>query len=90
MDKQITIGSWLFGLNKSYEYGFMGSCNDPKLKEKLRRWAEQYAYWDRELLIDGIEYKWPEEWDDRILKPKYVVEHILYCVDLHKAFYETS
>jgi len=91
-DITIKIGrSWRdLRANKSYDYCFTGDCDDPYLERNLFLWAKQSAYWNRELLIGGIEYHWPEEGEDKVLKPKYVVKHIMYCIDLHRSFYELS
>lgn len=92
MDKHIKIGgrAWDLRASKFYEKQLDIPYDDPKLEENLVQWCDKYSYWNTELLIGGVEYSWPKEGETRVLKPKYVLKHILHCIDLHKAFYEAS
>ncbi len=88
-DITIRIGKWAW-VNRYYEIQLLTRIDDPQLYVELEQWCIEYAYWNTDLVIGGKRYGWPEEGEDKVLKPKYVVKHIMYCIDLHRSFYELS
>jgi len=91
-DITIRIGKWTWDLraNKTYNCQLLMRIDDPLLEVTLEKWCEEHLYCNTELVIGGKLYEWLDDGLGKVFKPKYVIKHIMYCLDLHRSFYELS